>query len=133
MDHLGDLVDDVGSLRCPAEIRSQRGRADKYVAHAHLASAITLAVIACEPLHHGADEFGLSTKEDPFPGDEYVIEDGQDFMASILMVPHIDGRSLQLTGVAGLAAINEKEAFGVRGDGKGDGIVLLILPQRHGG
>jgi hypothetical protein len=86
-----------------------------------------------KPFHQGSHEIRLPAEEDSLPGNKDVVEDGQDLMTPELMVAHIEGGPLQLPRVAGLASVDEEEPFRVGGYGKGDGVVLLVLPEGHGG
>ena len=94
--------------------------ADQRVAHAHLAAAVALAVVAGEALHHHAGELILAVEEDVLVGDEHVVQNHQSLLAAELGVAHVDGGVLlQLPGVAGLTAVDHVHALGVGGAGKG--------------
>ena len=88
-------------------IRDSR-RTDQHVAHADLAAAVALAVIARETLNQHAREFRFPIEEDSVVRNEYVIEDREGLYAAEFGVPYVKLTALQLTRIAGLAANNHK-------------------------
>ena len=106
---------------------------DQHVAHAHLAPAIALAVIASEALHQHSGKLGLAVEEDALVGHEYMVKDGEGLHTAELGVAHIHLAALPLAGVAALAADNHKETLGVQGHREGDGIVLVVGAHGLGG
>ena len=132
--HLDQLVLDSGGLLHTVVLGSQSGGADQGVAHADLAAAVGLAVIAGEALHDHAGELILAVEEDVLVGDEHMVQDHQGLLAAELGVAHIDrGILLHLPGVAGLTAVDHVHALGVSGAGEGNGPVLISLTHRDGG
>ena len=132
--HLDELILHRAGLLHAVVLGSQGRSADEGVAHAHLAAAVALAVIAGEALHHHAGELILTVEEDVLVGDEHVVQHHQGLLAAELGVAHIDGGVLlQLAGVAGLTAIDHVHALGVGGAGEGDGPVLISLTHGDGG
>ena len=130
MHHLDELVLDVGGLVGAVVIGRQRRSADQYVAHAHLAAAVALAVIAGKALDQHAAEFVLAAHEHVFPGHKQVVEDHQGLVAAELLVADVELAAFELAGVAGLAAVDVEDAFGVGRRHEGNGIVGVVL--RHG-
>ena len=134
VDHLDQLVLHGAGLLHAVVLSGQGGGADQGVAHAHLAAAVGLAVIAGEPLHHHAGELILAVEEDVLVGDEHVVQDHQGLLAAELGVAHVDGGVLlQLPGIAGLTAVDHVHALGVGGAGEGNCPVLVRLTHGDGG
>ena len=132
--HLDELVLDSRGLLHAVVLGGESRSADEGVAHAHLAAAVGLAVIAGEALHDHAGELILAVEEDVLVGDEHVVQDHQGLLAAELGVAHIDGGVLlQFTGVAGLTAVDHVHALGVGGAGEGDSPVLVSLTHGDGG
>ena len=101
--HLNDLVADVRRRCNPVELRRRLGGADKDVSDTDLAG-VALPVVGGELLDEGACEFIFAAEEDPFPGDEDIVEDDEGLMAAEEEISPIEGSSFQLSGIAGLAA-----------------------------
>src|SRR5699024_10281875 len=60
-----------------------------------------------------------------------MVEDDQNFVAAVHLVAYVDVVVLLgLAGVAGLAAVDQRDAFGVGRDRKGDRVVLVALTHR---
>ncbi len=133
MDHLDEFIRNVGGLGSPIVFRGQGSGPDEDVPHADLASSVALTVVTGEPFHQGSHKVRLPAEEYPVPGDKDVVENGQHLVSSELMVAHVQGGPLQLPGIARLTPVNEEEALRIRRHGKGDGVVLLVLPEGHGG
>ena len=113
MNHLNQFVFQVGCLGRAVIVGRQRRRADQHIAHADLAAAVALTVIPGEALHQRTAEFHLAAHEHVFPGNEQVVEHHQRFMAAELLVADIDLAAFELAGIAGLAAVDVEDAFGV--------------------
>ena len=131
--HLDELILDVAGLGRAVVVGGHGGRPDEHVAHANLAPAVALAVVAGEPLHQHAGKLRLPVEEDPVVGHEHIVEDGQGLHAAELAVAHVHLAALQLPGVAGLAADDHGDAWGVHGYGEGDGVVLILRLHGLGG
>ena len=134
VDHLDQLVLHSAGLLHAVVLGGQSGGADQGVAHADLAAAVGLAVIAGEALHDHAGELILAVEEDVLVGDKHMVQDHQGLLAAELGVAHVDGGVLlHLPGVAGLAAVDHVHALGVGGAGEGDSPVLISLTHGDGG
>ena len=133
MGHLDELVLHGAGLLHAVVLGGQSRRADDHVAHAHLAAAVALAVITGEALHHHPGELILAVEEDILVGDKHMVQHHQGFLPAELAVAYVDAALLQLTGIAGLTAIDHVQALGVRGAGEGHGIVLVRLAHGDGG
>ena len=131
--HLDEFVLDVAGLGRPVVVGRHRRRADEHVAHAHLAPAVTLAVIAGEALHHHAGELRLPVEEDALVGDEHVVKDHQGLHPAELRVAHVHLAALPLPGVAALPADDHEDALRVDGHGEGHGVVLVVGAHGDGG
>ena len=114
-------------------VGGQGGGADEHVAHAHLAPAVALAVVAGEALHHHAGKLGLAVEEDALVGHEHVVKDGEGLHAAELGVAHVHLAALPLAGVAALAADDHVQALAVHGHGEGDGVILVVGTHGDGG
>ena len=75
MNHLNDLVLDMGCLLAACHFNSQLGSANQDVAYTNLAAAIGLSVVACEALNDHAGKFYLAIEEDHVIRNEYTVED----------------------------------------------------------
>ena len=134
MGHLDELILHRAGFLHAVVLGGQGSRADEGVAHAHLAAAVALAVIAGEALHHHAGELILAVEEDVLVGDEHMVQHHQGLLAAELGVAHIDGGVLlQLAGVAGLTAVDHVHALGVGGAGEAHRPVLIRLTHGDGG
>jgi len=133
MRHFDELVLDMGGLIRAIVIRRQRRRADEDVAHADLAAAVALAMVAGKPLDQHAAEFILAAHQDVFPGNENVVEDHQGFMAAKPGVADVNGAAFQFPRVAGLAAVNVEDALFIRRADEGYGIVRVVFGHGDGG
>ena len=133
MGHLNELVLDGAGLLHAVVLGSQCRRADDHVAHAHLAAAVALAVVAGEALHDGAGELIFAVEEDILVGDKDMIQNHQSLLSAELGVAHVDAALLHLAGVAGLAAVDHVQALGVGGAGEGHGVVPVGLAHGDGG
>ena len=130
MDHLDDLVLDVGRLGAAVAFGGRLGRADEHVAVSDLATAVGLAVIAGETFHQHAGEVDLAQHVHVLVGNEGVFKNDDDFLAAVIRVAHVHLAGFQLAGVAGLTAIDVKDAGVIGGDGEGHGIVPVF--RAHG-
>ncbi|CAN4071960.1 D-alanyl-lipoteichoic acid biosynthesis protein DltB, partial [Dysosmobacter welbionis] len=134
VDHLDQLVLHRAGLLHAVVLRCQRRSTDQRVAHAHLAAAVALPVVAREPLHHHAGELILAVEEDVLVGDEHVVQHHQGLLAAELRVAHVDGRVLlQLPGIAALTAVDHVHALGVCRAGEAHRPVLVRLAHGDGG
>ena len=101
MDHLDQLVLDVGSLLSSVVLCSQSSSTDQNVANAYFASAVGLSVISCESLYHHSGKVILACEEDVLVRDEYVVEYYQSFLSAVSSVTEVNVSSLfQFSGVA---------------------------------
>ena len=90
-------------------------------------------MIARETLNDHAGELDLAVEEDAVVRNEYVIEDDQHFVAAVNLVADVDiVVLLQLAGIAGLAAIDQGDAFGIGRYSEGDRVVLVALTHGDG-
>ena len=123
--HLDDLVFDVAGLGGAVVLGGQGGGADEHVAHADLAAAVALAVIAGEALHQRAGELDLAAQIHAVPGHENVLEDHQGFLAAEAPVAHVQLVVLEFAGVAALAPVDVADAGRVGRRAEADGVVLI--------
>ena len=107
-------------------VGGHRRRADEHVAHAHLAPAVALAVVAGEALHQHTGELRLPVEEDALVGDKHVVEHGEGLHAAELAVAHVQLAALPLAGVAALPPDNHEQPLGVQRHCEGDGVVLIV-------
>jgi len=70
MCHFNELVFDVRGFGRAVVIGRQCRRADQHVAHADLAAAVALTMVAGKALHQESAEFIFPAHEDIFPGNE---------------------------------------------------------------
>ena len=131
--HFNKLVLDVAGLLCTVVLSGERSRSNDHIAHANLAAAVALAVVAGKSLDHHTGKIILAVEEDVLVGDKHMVEHDQRFLTAELGVADVDGAALELAGVAALAAIDHVKALGVGGAGKGDGPILVRLAHGDGG
>ena len=133
MGHLDELVLDSGGLLHAVVLSGQSGGTDQGIAHAHLAAAVALTVIAGETLHHHAGELILAVEEDVLVGDEHVVQHHQGLLAAELRVAHVDGRVLlQLPGIAAQNLMGKGIGFGPEGDYKISALSAVLMKMSEG-
>ena len=66
-------------------------------------------------------------------GNEYVVEYDKSLNSAVDAVAHVHLRAFQLSCVAGLTADYHKYAFGIGGNGEGDGVILIRRSHGTGG
>ena len=74
----------------------------------------------------------FAVEEDLVIGDEYVIEDNQGFGAAEFRVARIHGSPFQFPRIAGLAADNHENAFGIGRTAEGNSVILIGFPHGDG-
>jgi hypothetical protein len=89
VDHLHQLVANVRGLAHTVHVSDEGGRADEHVPHTDLAPAVALPVVGGEARHQPPGLIDLAVEEDPFVGDEDVVEDRQDLLAAETRVSHV--------------------------------------------
>ena len=87
-------------------------------------------MIAGETFHQHAGEIDLAQHVHVLVGNEGVFKNDNDFLAAVIRVAHVHLAGFQLAGVAGLTAIDVKDAGVIGGDGEGHGIVPVF--RAHG-
>ena len=132
MDHLDQLIPDMGSPRHPVVFGSQRSRSDQNIAHPHLAAAVTLAVVTGKAFDQCPAEPIFAAHEDILIRDKEILEDHQGFMPPELPVAHIDGSAFQFAGVTGLPPVDMQHPLGIRGRCKAEGIIGILRPHGDG-
>ena len=91
-------------------------------------------MVTGETFHHHAGKFVFLAHEDPFFRDKHVVENHQGFVTAKLRVAKVDvGIGFKFAGVAGLASVDHQNAFGIRRNGKRNGVVFVFLFHRHSG
>ena len=132
MRHLNQLVLDVAGGIGPVVLGNGRGGTYHHIPQpgfTHVAGA----VIGREARNHGLCEFVLTVHEHVLPGDKYIVEHHQGFLAAKPGIALVDVAGLQSPGIATLTPVNVGEALCIPGYHADNGVVAISRSHVHGG
>lgn len=108
--------------------RHQVGRGNQHIGPAGLAASRCRSVAGAEHIVEFIQVFHFTAHENPFPGDEDVVENDDAFMNAVLDVPEIDLCALDPPVILGLSHGDVDDAGGVAGNGTNNDVILVALP-----
>src|SRR5208283_1613046 len=106
---------------------------DEHISHTHLTAAIALAMVRSETLHERAREVHLAVQKDALVRNEHILENGHDLLTAKDRIAHIQLVALQLSGVAGLPAVDVPHPAGSGRDSAAYRPGFLARAKGHGG
>ena len=133
MYHLDQFIFDMGCLCAACHLNCNGCCTDQDIADTDFASAVGLTVESCETLYDHACKCNFAVEVDVLVRDKYAVEDNKDFVSAVCLIADVNAVVLfQLSGIAGLTSVDQRDAFCVCRAGEADCIVFIAFTHGNG-